>query len=284
MLPAFVTLAPRDPRGPPQRTPDRDRSPGPGPVRGRRDTANTARTPRFGLTWCREGRAHRPARSAGRLGRLGGVGDRRERRRTRLRLRRRRRGHHRPRPRPAGTLRRGIPLLAELDRPALAGGARRGAGHRRPARSVAAGTAERPGPGHRPCFAFDGDPAPFDRRRFVSPAAAASAGTRAVVVWSGVRTWHGEPFFHLSVARDGAEQYAFTYADGEVRSSAVRPRPTPGHPPIGRRGPSVPGAMPPGLGARAPSWERPFRPGSCQAAVDQPFPAMATRSITQRLG
>jgi hypothetical protein len=29
-------------------------------------------------------------------------------------------------------------------------------------------------------FAFDGDPAPFDQRRFVSPA----AGTRAVVVWS----------------------------------------------------------------------------------------------------
>lgn len=36
-------------------------------------------------------------------------------------------------------------------------------------------------------FAFDGDPAPFDQRRFVSPAAAASAGTRAVVVWSGLR-------------------------------------------------------------------------------------------------
>ncbi|MFF0156620.1 SMI1/KNR4 family protein [Streptomyces sp. NPDC005263] len=73
-------------------------------------------------------------------------------------------------------------------------------------------------------FAFEGDPAPFDRRRFVSPAAAASAGTRAVVVWCGLRTWHGEPFFHLSVARDGAEQYAFTYADGEVRQSGEMPR------------------------------------------------------------
>lgn len=73
-------------------------------------------------------------------------------------------------------------------------------------------------------FAFDGDPAPFDLRRFVSPVAAASAGTRAVVVWSGLRAWHGEPFFHLSVARDGAEQYAFTYADGEVRSSGEIPR------------------------------------------------------------
>jgi hypothetical protein len=73
-------------------------------------------------------------------------------------------------------------------------------------------------------FAFDGDPAPFDRRRFVSPAAAASAGARVVVVWSGLRTRHGEPFFHLSVARDGAEQYAFTYADGEVRQSGEMPR------------------------------------------------------------
>ncbi|MCX5096043.1 SMI1/KNR4 family protein [Streptomyces sp. NBC_00365] len=73
-------------------------------------------------------------------------------------------------------------------------------------------------------FAFDGDPAPFDQRRFVSPAAAASAGTRAVVVWSGLRTWHGEPFFHLSVAHDGAEQYAFTYVDGEIRPSGEIPR------------------------------------------------------------
>lgn len=73
-------------------------------------------------------------------------------------------------------------------------------------------------------FAFDGEPAPFDRRRFVSPAEAASTGIRAVAVWSGLRTWHGEPFFHLSVARDGAEQYAFTYADGEARSSGEIPR------------------------------------------------------------
>ncbi|WP_328222476.1 SMI1/KNR4 family protein [Streptomyces sp. NBC_00310] len=72
-------------------------------------------------------------------------------------------------------------------------------------------------------FAFDGDPAPFNRERFVSPASAASAGTRAVVVWSGLRAGHGEPFFHLSVARDGAEQYAVTYADGEVRSTGEIP-------------------------------------------------------------
>ncbi|CAL9335169.1 SMI1/KNR4 family protein [Streptomyces sp. Tu 3180] len=73
-------------------------------------------------------------------------------------------------------------------------------------------------------FAFDDDPAPFGPQRFVSPAAAASAGTRAVVVWSGLRARHGEPFFHLSVARDGAAQYAFTYADGEIRRSGEIPR------------------------------------------------------------
>jgi hypothetical protein len=73
-------------------------------------------------------------------------------------------------------------------------------------------------------FAFDGDPAPFDRLRFVSPAASASAGTRAVVVWSGLRSQHGKPFFHLSVARDGAEQYAFTYTDGEIQQSGEIPQ------------------------------------------------------------
>jgi len=72
-------------------------------------------------------------------------------------------------------------------------------------------------------FAFDGDPAPFDRQRFVSPAASACPGTRAVVVWSGLRARHGEPFFHLSVAQDGAERYAFTFADGEVRRSGEIP-------------------------------------------------------------
>ncbi|MFI2380295.1 SMI1/KNR4 family protein [Streptomyces sp. NPDC018964] len=80
----------------------------------------------------------------------------------------------------------------------------------------------RAGPGWS--FAFDGAPAGFNRRRFVSPAPAAGAGTRAVVVWSGLRAWHGELFFHLSVARDGAEQYAFTYADKEVRRSGDIPR------------------------------------------------------------
>jgi hypothetical protein len=73
-------------------------------------------------------------------------------------------------------------------------------------------------------FAFDGGPAAFHRQRFVSPAAAAGVGTRAVVVWSGLRTRHGEPFFHLSVARDGVEHYAFTYADEEIRKSGEIPR------------------------------------------------------------
>jgi hypothetical protein len=73
-------------------------------------------------------------------------------------------------------------------------------------------------------FAFDSDPALFDQRRFLSPAEAASVdGSRAVVVWSAQRTHH-QPSFHLSVARDGAEQYAFTYAEGEIRRSGEIPR------------------------------------------------------------
>lgn len=73
-------------------------------------------------------------------------------------------------------------------------------------------------------FAFDGQPAPFHQQRFISPAESASSGTRAVVVWSGLREPHREPFFHLSVARDGAEEYAFTYADGELWRSGEIPR------------------------------------------------------------
>ncbi|MFF4425341.1 SMI1/KNR4 family protein [Streptomyces sp. NPDC001549] len=77
--------------------------------------------------------------------------------------------------------------------------------------------------GTRWSFAFDGNPPYFDPQRFVSPAAAAGAGTRAVVVWCGLRDWRGDPFFHLSVARDGAEQYAFTYADGEISRTGEIP-------------------------------------------------------------
>jgi hypothetical protein len=43
--------------------------------------------------------------------------------------------------------------------------------------------------------------------------------------WSNLRTERdSEPFFHLSVARDGVEQYAFTYAGGEVRPTGAIPR------------------------------------------------------------
>ncbi|MEU3608801.1 SMI1/KNR4 family protein [Streptomyces sp. NPDC035033] len=72
-------------------------------------------------------------------------------------------------------------------------------------------------------FAYDTDARRLDPDRFLSPAADASAGTRAVVVCGGPGTEHGEPFFHLSVARDGAEEYAFTYRAGEVRRSGEIP-------------------------------------------------------------
>lgn len=71
-------------------------------------------------------------------------------------------------------------------------------------------------------FAFDGDPARFDVERFVSPAVAASAGgVRAVVVWSDLR--REDAAWHLSVARGGVEEYAFTFADGEVRTDGAIP-------------------------------------------------------------
>ncbi|MFI1825509.1 SMI1/KNR4 family protein [Streptomyces sp. NPDC020412] len=76
--------------------------------------------------------------------------------------------------------------------------------------------------GPRWSFAYDGGPASFDAQRFVSPAAEASAGTRAVVVWSDLRS-DSEPFFHLSVAQNGIEQYAFTYEDGRVRRTGAIP-------------------------------------------------------------
>ncbi|MEU9549845.1 SMI1/KNR4 family protein [Streptomyces werraensis] len=72
-------------------------------------------------------------------------------------------------------------------------------------------------------FAFDGDPDPFTPERFVSPAAAAAAATRAVVVWADLSGRRDEPFFHLSVARDGVEEYAFTYAEGELRRTGDVP-------------------------------------------------------------
>ncbi|OCC12879.1 SMI1/KNR4 family protein [Streptomyces sp. PTY087I2] len=77
--------------------------------------------------------------------------------------------------------------------------------------------------GARWSFAFDGSRPRLAPRLFVSPAAAACADGRAVVVWGGLRDGHGGPFFHLSVAQAGAELYAFTYADGEVRRTGPIP-------------------------------------------------------------
>ncbi len=74
-------------------------------------------------------------------------------------------------------------------------------------------------------FAFDSGSTHLAPQRFVSPAAAATADAdyRAVVVWGSLRATHGDPFFHLSVARGGEELYAFPYADGEVRRSGQNP-------------------------------------------------------------
>ncbi|MBO1336339.1 SMI1/KNR4 family protein [Streptomyces sp. VRA16 Mangrove soil] len=68
-------------------------------------------------------------------------------------------------------------------------------------------------------FGFDGDPlSGFRADRFVSPALPASRdGRRAIVVWCDQR---GDvPVFHLSLAEDGAERFAFT-----VRGPAVEDR------------------------------------------------------------
>ncbi|MFI2209519.1 SMI1/KNR4 family protein [Streptomyces sp. NPDC020141] len=66
-------------------------------------------------------------------------------------------------------------------------------------------------------FAFDGDPKGFDEERFVSPAAVASEGTRAVVVWHSVDAFdRARTRFHLSVGVDGEEVCAFSVTAGDV--------------------------------------------------------------------
>ncbi|WP_058044176.1 SMI1/KNR4 family protein [Streptomyces roseifaciens] len=74
------------------------------------------------------------------------------------------------------------------------------------------------------CFAFDGEPPAFDRGRFVSPAGVASHGTRAVVVWS-TPAGQNRPssVFHMSVAENGEERYAFTVHGAEIRRSGDIP-------------------------------------------------------------
>ncbi|MET8953762.1 SMI1/KNR4 family protein [Streptomyces sp. NPDC004393] len=56
----------------------------------------------------------------------------------------------------------------------------------------------------------------FDDQRFVSPGVAASQGTRAVTVWSEPSDGHRPGVFHLSVAENGVEQYAFTVTGAAV--------------------------------------------------------------------
>ncbi|WP_431046836.1 SMI1/KNR4 family protein [Streptomyces sp. P1-3] len=80
----------------------------------------------------------------------------------------------------------------------------------------------RAGPGWS--FAFESSPSPFDERRFTSPAVAASHGTRAVVVWSAPAEPHVSPgLFHLSVAENGEEAFAFTVQGTTIRRSGTIP-------------------------------------------------------------
>ncbi|WP_171166956.1 SMI1/KNR4 family protein [Streptomyces sp. I05A-00742] len=80
----------------------------------------------------------------------------------------------------------------------------------------------RAGPGWS--FAFDGEPPAFDSMRFVSPAASASHGTRAIVVWSTpAGEHHPSAAFHLSVAENGEEQYAFTIHGTEIQRTGDIP-------------------------------------------------------------
>ncbi|MFD4634385.1 SMI1/KNR4 family protein [Streptomyces sp. NPDC058284] len=98
----------------------------------------------------------------------------------------------------------------------------------------------RAGPGWS--FAFEPRPGTkFDERRFISLGIAASAGTRAVTVWSEPSDGRRPGVFHLSVAENGEERYGFT-----VRGATIARQ---GH---------LPGALDPdGLYSRdAPHGER----------------------------
>ncbi|MFJ1732729.1 SMI1/KNR4 family protein [Streptomyces sp. NPDC088254] len=75
-------------------------------------------------------------------------------------------------------------------------------------------------------FAFDGHSDRHLNRRFLSPARAASASGRAVVVWRDPRASSpgGAPAsFHLSVAERGEELYAFTVRGTEIQRSGAIP-------------------------------------------------------------
>ncbi|MFG2670243.1 SMI1/KNR4 family protein [Streptomyces sp. NPDC048445] len=73
-------------------------------------------------------------------------------------------------------------------------------------------------------FAFDGHPQ-FLNDRFVSPAAAASASGRAAVLWRDPDrpAPGGRLTFHLSVAEQGQELYAFTVRGTEIQRSGAIP-------------------------------------------------------------
>ncbi|MEU6006629.1 SMI1/KNR4 family protein [Streptomyces sp. NPDC047453] len=75
-------------------------------------------------------------------------------------------------------------------------------------------------------FAFDGHSNPHLNKLFLSPAPAASSSGRAVVVWRDPR--RSSPgdhpaAFHLSVAEQGEELYAFTVRGSEIQRSGAIP-------------------------------------------------------------
>ncbi|MEH0447946.1 SMI1/KNR4 family protein [Streptomyces sp. B21-102] len=75
-------------------------------------------------------------------------------------------------------------------------------------------------------FAFDGHSGRHLNERFTSPAAAASASGRAVVVWrdpGAASARHRRAAFHLSVAELGRELYAFTVRGTEIQRSGEIP-------------------------------------------------------------
>jgi hypothetical protein len=75
-------------------------------------------------------------------------------------------------------------------------------------------------------FAFDGHCHQYVNQLFLSPAAVASASGRAVVVWREPRssTPADRPAaFHLSVAEQGEERYAFTARGTEIQRSGAIP-------------------------------------------------------------
>ncbi|MGW5650197.1 SMI1/KNR4 family protein [Streptomyces humi] len=98
----------------------------------------------------------------------------------------------------------------------------------------------RAGPGWS--FAFEPRPSGrFHEQRLTSPALAASAGTRAVTVWSQPPDGLRPAVFHLSVAQDGEERYGLT-TDGTTTTT---------------RGPVPESLLPPSTRPPTPSDEPP---------------------------